>query len=57
MRSDRAEELMSRNLLDRVKCGTCMNKALEAKESGKMFKYIRIHKYYEQYYHVSPAFQ
>jgi len=40
MRNDRTEEPTSRNLPDGVKRGTCMNKALEARESGKMFKYI-----------------
>lgn len=38
MRNDRAEELTSRNLPDGVKRGTRMNKALEARQSGKRFK-------------------
>ena len=53
MRNDRAEELTSRNLPDGVKHGTRMNKAPEARESGKIFKHIQIHKYYELYYHMS----
>lgn len=40
MRNDRDEELTIKILLDGVKRGTCVNKALEARESGKMFKYI-----------------
>lgn len=40
MRNDRAKELMSGNLMDGVKHGICMSKVLEARESGKTFKYI-----------------
>jgi len=40
MRNGRDEELTIKILPDEAKRGTCMNKALEAREFGKIFEYI-----------------
>lgn len=55
MRNGRDEELTIKILPDEAKRGTCMNKALEAREFGKIFEYIWVHKRCEQRCHMSAS--